>query len=106
MSRKYVGSGSDEHFISLEIPYQKHYIDQKYSGKIKNDLLIGYVRLRIPNPFEDKSYLPKEIKNSALIRELRVLGIQKVVGQKSEKGLPQHAGYGEALCVEQKNCET
>ena len=97
MSRKYVGSGSDEHFISLEIPYQKHYIDQKYSGKIKNDLLIGYVRLRIPNPFEDKSYLPKEIKNSALIRELRVLGIQKVVGQKSEKGLPQHAGYGEAL---------
>ena len=97
MFRKYVSSGSDEHFISLEIPFKKHYTAPKYIDKIKNDLLIGYVRLRIPNPFEDKSYLPEEIKNSALIRELRVLGIQKVVGQKSEKGLPQHAGYGEAL---------
>jgi ELP3 family radical SAM enzyme/protein acetyltransferase len=97
MSRNYVASGCSEHFISLEIPYKKHYTDEKYIGKNKNDLLIGYVRLRIPDPFEDKSYLPNEIKDAALIRELRVLGIQKVVGQKSEKGLPQHAGYGEAL---------
>ncbi|MBI4447637.1 tRNA uridine(34) 5-carboxymethylaminomethyl modification radical SAM/GNAT enzyme Elp3 [Candidatus Woesearchaeota archaeon] len=75
----YEASGGTEAFISLE--------DQK------NDLLIGFCRLRIPyKPFR------KEInQKSAGIRELHVYGKAAQLGQESTV---QHKGFGKELLSE------
>lgn len=62
---------------------------------IKNDILIAFLRLRIPfNPFR------KEITDkSALIRELHVYGPLVSVGNFDEKAF-QHKGFGKKLLEE------
>ena len=74
----YEASGGKEIFLTFE--------------DIKNDILIGFVRLRIPfKPFR------KEInKKTGLIRELHVYGPAVPIGDFKEMAW-QHKGYGEKL---------
>jgi len=73
----YDASRGKEFFISYE--------------DVKNDILIGYLRLRIPHkPFR------KELKNAALVRELHVYGEEVSIGLR-EKEKWQHRGYGKKL---------
>ena len=86
----YKASDGEEIFIS--------FVEQK------NDALIGYLRLRdISNPhrFELQKY------PCMIIRELKVLGRELPIGQRTKNGL-QHKGYGkelineaERICVEE-----
>jgi len=104
----YIGSGDEEHFISLETPSN--------NNPAEPDRIVGYVRLRLPSSNPDKRHtmqhekdLPPEIRGAALIRELKVLGIQKVVGGDSDeskicasapssnRATPQHRGHGKYL---------
>jgi elongator complex protein 3 len=62
---------------------------------VKNDLLIGYARLRRPS---EKAHR-KEVKNSGIIRELKVFG-QMVPIDEAPKKEWQHRGYGKALIEE------
>jgi elongator complex protein 3 len=72
----YEASDGIEFFISAE--------------DIKQDILLGFCRLRFPS-----QSLRKEItKNSALIRELHVYGVATSLGK---KGSVQHKGYGKIL---------
>jgi elongator complex protein 3 len=74
--QEYDASKGKEFFISVE--------------DTKNDLLVGFVRMRFPS-----EKLRKEItKNSALIRELHVYGTSTGI---KEKGQVQHKGYGKKL---------
>ena len=59
----------------------------------KNDILLGFLRLRIPfNPFR------KEItKNSSIIREIHIYGQAALLG---EEGNVQHKGLGTELLKE------
>jgi elongator complex protein 3 len=76
LERHYNASGGNEFFISAE--------DKK------NDLILGFCRLRFPS-----QSLRKEItKSSALIRELHVYGEAAQIGT---KGRIQHKGIGKAL---------
>jgi elongator complex protein 3 len=79
----YDASGGKEVFMSAEDP--------------KNDVLIGYLRLRVPSP---KAHRP-EITDvpSAIVRELHVYGQLVPVGKHSE-GAWQHQGYGKILLAE------
>ena len=73
---EYNASEGKEFFISAE--------------DTKNDILIGFTRMRFPN-----KPLRKEItKNSALIRELHVYGTATALGG---EGLVQHKGIGKKL---------
>jgi elongator complex protein 3 len=83
VSTTYDASEGKEVFISAE--------DQK------NDVLIGYLRLRIPS---SKAHRPEIIAvPSAIVRELHVYGTLVPVGKHSA-GAWQHKGYGEALLAE------
>ena len=77
----YEASNGKEIFLSFE--------------DVKNDILIGFCRLRKPyKPFR------KEItKNSIGIRELHVYGEATNIGKKPEKRV-QHRGYGKKLLSE------
>ncbi len=70
-----------EHFISFE--------------DIKKDVLIGFIRLRLP-------FAPhrKELEGAALVRELHVYGSMVPVGESAGKAQWQHRGYGEELLVQ------
>jgi elongator complex protein 3 len=69
---------------------------------VKGDALLGLLRLRFPfEPFRN------ELKNSGIVRELRVFGPSVPVGQKMSKAI-QHKGLGkkllekvEEICVDQ-----
>jgi len=62
-----------------------------------NDVLIGYLRLRIPS---EKAHRPEiNEKSSAIIRELHVYGPLVPVGKYFEKAW-QHKGYGAILLAE------
>ncbi len=75
---EYDASGGKEFFISAE--------DRK------NDVIIGFTRLRFPG-----KQLRKEItEKSALLRELHVYGMTAAVGEKTERR-SQHKGYGTKL---------
>jgi len=78
--RDYEASEGKEFFISVEDPI--------------NDVLIGYLRLRIPS---SKAHRP-EIANekASIIRELRVLGPLVPVGKRSSEEY-QHKGCGKLL---------
>jgi elongator complex protein 3 len=78
--RRYEASGGTEFFISCE--------------DIVRDILIGYVRLRLPS---DKAHRP-EIKSgeTSIIREIHVCGSLVPVG-KHLKGAYQHKGCGRLL---------
>ncbi|MHC1567055.1 MAG: tRNA uridine(34) 5-carboxymethylaminomethyl modification radical SAM/GNAT enzyme Elp3 [Candidatus Syntropharchaeia archaeon] len=75
---KYDACGGTEYFISYE--------------DLKRDILIGFIRLRFPH-----SPKRKELKNSALIRDLHVYGEAVDVGEKPDKMEWQHRGYGRLL---------
>ncbi|MDP7323037.1 MAG: GNAT family N-acetyltransferase, partial [Candidatus Woesearchaeota archaeon] len=58
----------------------------------KNDILVGYCRLRFPSQF-----LRKEItKDSALIREIHIYSLAVQIGKKSADSF-QHRGIGKKL---------
>ena len=84
---KYECCGGDEYFISFE--------------DLKTDVLIGFIRLRFPNAPHRK-----ELKNTALVRELHVYGSLTPLGETAETlSAPladnnrawQHRGYGREL---------
>jgi len=76
IERTYIASGGNEFFISAE--------DEK------NDLILGFVRLRFPN-----TSLRAEINDeTALIREIHVYGEAAQIGK---KGKVQHKGIGKKL---------
>ena len=79
LKEDYKASNGDEIFISIE--------------DIKNDILLGFIRLRIPyKPFR------KEITSkSGGIRELHVYGKAIPIGK---EGLIQHKGLGKTLLLE------
>ncbi|CAN0221465.1 unnamed protein product [Ascophyllum nodosum] len=74
--RRYKASRGVEYFISSESP---------------NDILYGFLRLRIPS---GTSQILPDLKSCALIRELHVYGKLKKVG---ERGETQHKGLGTQL---------
>ncbi len=79
---KYRASGATEFFISVE--------------DLKNDLLIGFIRLRFP----EKS-IREEIDNStALVRELHVYGPLVPLGEEPKLFAWQHKGIGKRLLKE------
>ena len=61
---------------------------------IVKDLLIGYLRLRIPSPKAHRPEISPE--TTSIVRELHVYGPLVPVGERSAQGW-QHRGYGEAL---------
>jgi len=79
----YEGSGGTDIFLSFEDP--------------EHDILIGYVRLRIP---AEKAHRPEIARqNAAIIRELHVFGLTVPVGDRLA-GAFQHKGYGSKLVAE------
>jgi len=79
--REYTASKGKEIFLSFE-------------DKTR-DLLIGFLRLRIPY----KPFRPEVIPKTALIRELHVYGPMLEFGEKPEYEW-QHRGYGKELLAE------
>ncbi|WP_406670943.1 tRNA uridine(34) 5-carboxymethylaminomethyl modification radical SAM/GNAT enzyme Elp3 [Methanolobus sp. ZRKC4] len=70
--------GGKEHFIAFE--------------DLKKDILIGFLRLRLPdNPHR------KELENAALVRELHIFGSSVAVGKNAGNNDWQHRGYGREL---------
>jgi elongator complex protein 3 len=81
---KYDASKGTEFFIAAE--------------DVKNDVIVGFARLRFPS-----KHLRKEITmDSALIRELHIYGDTAAVGEKSEDK-SQHRGYGRQLIETAEN---
>jgi elongator complex protein 3 len=78
-TREYAANGGKEFFISYE--------------DVKQDKLIALIRLR----FTNKNFI-REIKNSALIREVHVYGKQVAVGGSGVT--KQHVGWGTKLMDE------
>lgn len=80
---KYVASEGDELFIAAE--------------DCEHDVLIGYVRLRIPSP---RAHRP-EIQglSCSIVRELHIYGPMVPVGHHSQTAW-QHHGYGHQLLAE------
>jgi len=76
-------SGGTELFISAEDPV--------------NDVLVGYLRLRIPSAMANRPEIVPE--TTAIVRELRVYGPLVPVGTHQAKAW-QHKGYGSALLSE------
>jgi elongator complex protein 3 len=83
LTTKEKASGGEDLFISVEDPV--------------NDVLIGYLRLRIPS---QKAHRPEiNSKPCSIIRELHVYGPLVPVGKHMAKAW-QHKGYGELLLAE------
>jgi len=80
MVKRYEASGGEEFFISAEDPI--------------NDVLIGYLRLRIPSSMAHRPEISG--KEVSIVRELRVLGPLIPVGRHLDEGY-QHKGYGRLL---------
>jgi elongator complex protein 3 len=80
---RYTASDGEEIFLSAEDP--------------ENDVLIGYLRLRIPSA---KAHRPEmTAMRSAIVRELHVYGPLVPVGTRLAKAW-QHKGFGAALLAE------
>lgn len=82
-TRKYRASEGQEIFISAEDP--------------TNDVLIGYLRLRIPSTEAHRPEINSE--PCSIVRELHVYGPLVPVGKHEAKAW-QHKGYGETLLTE------
>ncbi len=63
---------------------------------VKNDILIGFLRLRMPS---SKAHRSEICDKTSLVRELHVYGSMMPLGEK-EIGKWQHMGYGERLLEE------
>jgi elongator complex protein 3 len=81
LSEEYAASGGREFFFSFE--------------DTKNDILIGFLRLRIPS----KPFRPEINQKTALVRELHVYGPMLEIGEKPQFEW-QHRGYGRELLAE------
>jgi len=82
ITTKYMASQGQEFFISVE--------------DLKNRILIGYLRLRIPSSMKHR----KEISSSsAIVRELHIYGPMVPVGTHKTKAW-QHKGFGSILLSE------
>ncbi len=79
----YEASGGTEVFLSFE--------------DVGQDLLIGYLRLRIPGEWAHRPEIVGQ--NAAIVRELHVFGQTVPVGDRLE-GAFQHRGYGSRLLQE------
>lgn len=79
----YEGSGGIDIFLSFE--------------DVEQDILIGYVRLRIPGGSAHRPEIAGQ--NAAIIRELHVFGPTVPVGTRLETAF-QHKGYGSKLIAE------
>lgn len=77
----YDASEGEEHFISVE--------------DVENDILIAYLRLRFPS---SKAHRREVEGNTAIVRELRVLGRALPLGVR-ESEERQHRGLGERLLL-------
>ena len=83
LTTKYSASEGEEIFISAEDP--------------ENDVLIGYLRLRIPS---EKAHRPEiKAKPCSIVRELHIYGPLVPVGKHLAKAW-QHKGYGGILLAE------
>ena len=74
----YEASEGEEHFLSI--------VDKR------SDALVAYLRLRFPSEHAHR----REVRNAAIVRELRVLGEALPLG-KRVPGAEQHRGYGSRL---------
>ncbi len=83
VKEEYEASSGREIFLSYE--------------DVKNNILIAFLRLRIP----ERSWR-EEMRNAAVVRELRVYGPLVPLGRKPEKEW-QHRGFGEDLLREAEN---
>lgn len=77
--QSYEASGGEEIFLSYE--------------DLENNVLIGFLRLRIPSK---NAHRPEIDEKSAIVRELRIYGLQVPVGEKFENAW-QHKGWGSNL---------
>lgn len=83
LTTKYKASEGEEIFISAE--------------DLENDVLIGYLRLRIPS---EKAHRPEvKVEPCSIVRELHVYGPVVPVGKRFAKAW-QHKGYGSILLSE------
>ena len=81
--REYDSSSGKEYFISFE--------------DVKNDKLIGYVRLRFPSQhFSGEEHWLPDLRDASVIREIHVFGEHISISGKSGKA-SQHKGYGRKL---------
>ena len=81
LKEEYVAGKGQEIFLSYE--------------DIKSDIMIGFLRLRIPS---DNTHRNEVDDKTALIRELHVYGSMVPLGDKKD-GSWQHRGYGENLLL-------
>jgi len=83
LMRKQSANNGEDVFISAE--------------DIENDVLVGYLRLRVPS---EKAHHPEINKTPcAIVRELHVYGTLVPVGKRLSKAW-QHKGYGNVLLAE------
>lgn len=68
-----------------------------------NDVLLGFVRLRIPDKTESSKHFIPALRDAALIRELHVYGSLKKVNDKGIVSKPQHNGFGKNLVMTAEN---
>jgi elongator complex protein 3 len=78
----YKASGSKEIFLSFE--------------DVKNNILLGFLRLRLP----EESHRKEINEKTGLVRDLKVLGSSVPVGLLPEQMQWQHRGYGKQLMEE------
>ncbi len=77
----YDASGGKEIFLSFED---------------KNDILLGLLRLRIP----EKPFRPEITKATSIVREIHVFGRETAIGSSFSGEQFQHRGYGRKLLTE------
>jgi len=93
--RSYLAQGGKEYFISWESPDE--------------EVLFGFLRLRIPSRYSVKNEVFPELTETALIRELHVYGRTFAVGDNASSGssgntpVAQHLGIGKKLLVAAEN---
>lgn len=84
IKRSYMASWCTEYFISFE--------------DTKNDTLLGFIRLRLPNKTESSSHYIPSLQGAALIRELHVYGVLTMVNAVTKHDdSVQHRGLGRKL---------
>ena len=81
MRETYCAGEGTEEFLSFE--------------DMKSDLLIGFLRLRIPSSKAHR----REVKGAGVVRELHIYGQQVAVGERGGPGF-QHRGFGAKLLEE------
>jgi len=82
--REYEASGGKEYFISFEYT--------------KQDLLLSFLRLRIPSQvFEKKRHFMKVLQGAALVREVHTYGAMMQVGASEGLQTAQHMGFGSKM---------